>query len=81
MGLSDKSQFSYLLDVEEKGTPIYYSNLIVSALNGIGFNLQNCVQSKIVVNNFRGLNLALPKEDIKLDELILGFANLGGIIL
>jgi hypothetical protein len=23
----------------------------------------------------------LPKEDIKLDELILGFANLGGIIL
>jgi hypothetical protein len=75
MGLSDKSQFSYLLDVEEKGTPIYYSNLIVSALNDIGFNLPKCDQSKNVVNNFKGLNLALPKEDIINSDIFNGICQ------
>jgi hypothetical protein len=75
MGLSDKSQFSYLLDVEEKGTPIYYSNLIVSALNDIGFNLAKCDQSKNMINNFKGLNLSLPKEDIINSDIFNGICQ------
>lgn len=56
MGLSDKTQFSYLLDVEKASTPLYYSNLIVSALNDIGFNLPKCQVNGKEEINFRGLN-------------------------
>lgn len=75
LGLSDKNQFSYLLDVDKGLSSLYYSNLIVSALNNIGFNLQNCTQSKTVVNNFKGLNLALPKEDIINSDIFNGICQ------
>ena len=41
-GLSDKQEIGYMLDVTPGSTPQYYANLIVSALNNLGFNLSPC---------------------------------------
>ena len=41
-GLSDKSQIDVTYDVENGGYPIYYANLIISAINGLGYNIPIC---------------------------------------
>jgi hypothetical protein len=41
-GLSDKAEIGYKLDVIPGSSPEYYANLIVEALNSIGFNLTPC---------------------------------------
>lgn len=41
-GLSDKPEIIHVLDVIPASTPTYYTNLIITALNSIGFPLQPC---------------------------------------
>ena len=41
-GLSDKVEVGYELDVVPASTPTYYANLIVTALNSLGFTLDLC---------------------------------------
>lgn len=41
-GLSDKSEVSCVQDVIAGSTPQYYANLIVTAMNNLGFNVPNC---------------------------------------
>lgn len=41
-GLSDKSEIGYELDVVPASTPEYYANLVVTALNNLGFSLAPC---------------------------------------
>ena len=41
-GLSDKSEVSVVQDVIAGSTPQYYADLIVEAMNGLGYNIANC---------------------------------------
>lgn len=41
-GLSDKSEVSCVQDVIAGSTPQYYANLIVTAMNNLGYNVPNC---------------------------------------
>lgn len=41
-GLSDKTEIGFKLDVTAGGVPQYYANLIVEALNNLGFSLNPC---------------------------------------
>lgn len=41
-GLSDKPEIGYQLDVLPGSTPQYYVNLIINALNSLGFSLSPC---------------------------------------
>jgi hypothetical protein len=41
-GLSDKPEISYVLDVIQGSTAQYYSNLIITALNTLGYKLPQC---------------------------------------
>ena len=41
-GLSDKTEIGYNLNVAPGSTPEYYANLIVNALNSLGFTLPSC---------------------------------------
>lgn len=41
-GLSDKTEIGYKLDVIPGSTPQYYANLIITALNNLGFSLTPC---------------------------------------
>lgn len=41
-GLSDKPEIGYTLDVIPGSTPNYYANLIITALNNLGFTLDAC---------------------------------------
>jgi hypothetical protein len=41
-GLSDKTEIGYELDVIPGDTPQYYANLIIDALNNLGFTLTPC---------------------------------------
>lgn len=41
-GLSDKTEIGYELDVIPGSTPQYYANLIIDALNNLGFSLTPC---------------------------------------
>jgi hypothetical protein len=75
MGLSDKTQFSYLLDVDKGASSLYYSNLIVSALNDIGFNLPKCLVNEKQEVNFKGLNVAQPITDVINGDIINGLCQ------
>lgn len=48
-GLSDKTQFNYALDITKDESQSYYASKIISSLNNMGYNLDNCglVDSKI----------------------------------
>jgi hypothetical protein len=41
-GLADKTEIGYVLDVIPGSTPQYYANLIIAALNNLGFSLTPC---------------------------------------
>lgn len=75
MGLSDKTQFSYLLDVDKGASSLYYSNLIVSALNDIGFNLPKCLVNEKQGVNFKGLNVTQPITDVINGDIINGLCQ------
>ena len=75
MGLSDKTQFSYLLDVDKGASSLYYSNLIVSALNDVGFNLPKCLVNEKQEVNFKGLNVAQPITDVINGDIINGLCQ------
>ena len=75
MGLSDKTQFGYLLDVDKGASSLYYSNLIVSALNDVGFNLPKCLVNEKQEVNFKGLNVAQPITDVINGDIINGLCQ------
>jgi hypothetical protein len=60
-GLSDKTQFSYMLDVNQNATDTYYTNSIITSLNNMGYNIENCVS---IINR----NLNVKTLDIKADS-------------
>jgi hypothetical protein len=41
-GLSDRSEVSCTQDVVAASTPQYYADLIVNAMNNLGYNVPNC---------------------------------------
>jgi hypothetical protein len=41
-GLSDKPEISFVLDVIQGSTAQYYANLIITALNTLGYKLPQC---------------------------------------
>jgi hypothetical protein len=75
MGLSDKTQFSYILDVDKGASSLYYSNLIISALNDAGFNLPKCLDNQKQEVNFKGLNVAQPVTDVINGDIFNGICQ------
>jgi hypothetical protein len=41
-GLSDKPEITIVENVVAKGEPLYYANLIITALNNLGYSLELC---------------------------------------
>jgi hypothetical protein len=41
-GLSDKPEVGYVMNVLRDQSPLYYANLVITALNSLGYNLDLC---------------------------------------
>lgn len=62
-GLSDKTQFNYVLDINKDDSQSYYANKIISSLNNMGYNLDNCNLVDTKVTNIKTLNYAKIDEE------------------
>ena len=61
-GLSDKTQFSYVLNLTKDESQSYYASKIISSLNNMGYNLDNCNLVESKTTNVKTLNY------VKIDE-------------
>jgi hypothetical protein len=62
-GLSDKTQFNYVLDITKDESQSYYASKIISSLNNIGYNLDNCNLVDSKATNIKTLNYAKIDEE------------------
>lgn len=62
-GLSDKTQFNYVLDITKDESQSYYASKIISSLNNMGYNLDNCNLVDSKATNIKTLNYAKIDEE------------------
>lgn len=62
-GLSDKTQFNYVLDITKDESQSYYASKIISSLNNMGYNLDNCNLVDSKATNIKTLNYTKIDEE------------------